>query len=267
MRVYVQILYLSLHTLYLLHIHAKSQWTFCNLSHIVICGLVLCPLCVVLTVYLSRLGCTAAVLRIDKFHEFLEIPPEVRQGLSFASHKPFGKVIKEGFMFRHPRFVRRGGGKRWIKITKEERGGSIICYKDKDNKNSIISSLKIGAATEMNTLKQVPNALVVKSGKRQWVLQAVSGRAYQLWHTKLIDILKQFGNVNVGDMEEELPPALEETKEAESDGGKSTRKSTLSLSPRASKLRDRLTPRTPKQKAEHDAHTAKLIRENQGLER
>eukprot|EP01084_Bolivina_argentea_P067513 122937_1 len=132
-------------------------------------------------IFLSRLGCTASVLRISRFHEFLAIPTSVRDGLTYASHKAFGKSIREGYMQRHPRFVRRGGGKRWIRLTKDERGGSLICYLDENNKNSVISSLKIGASTEIQNLKDkgIPNAFVLKSGKRQWVLQASSTRDYQ----------------------------------------------------------------------------------------
>merc|ERR1719233_532086 len=108
-------------------------------------------------------------------------------------------------MFRHPRFVRRGGGKRWICLTKEERGGSVICYKSANEKegkavkNSIISSLKIGASTEMQNLKDkgIPNAFVLKSGKRQWVLQAASTREYNLWSSGLVAMLKEFGPVNL----------------------------------------------------------------------
>jgi len=230
--------------------------------------------------YLSRLGCTAAVLRIKRFHEFLEIPQSVRDGLTFASHKPFGKVVREGWMFRHPRFVRRGGGKRWICLTKEERGGSVICYKDANEKEgkavktSIISSVKIGASTEMAGLKDkgIPNAFVLKSGKRQWVLQAVSGREYQLWQAKLFDILKQFGPVtmNVEEQIEEKETATEtetETADAESVSGKSAKSSS---SPRASKLKgklSKLSPRSPKQNAVNDPATAKLLRENVTLER
>merc|ERR1719474_1005933 len=188
--------------------------------------------------YLSRLGCTAAVLRIKRFHEFLEIPQSVRDGLTFASHKPFGK---------------------------EEREGSVICYKDANEKEgkavktSIISSVKIGASTEMAGLKDkgIPNAFVLKSGKRQWVLQAVSGREYQLWQAKLFDILKQFGPVtmNVEEQIEEKETATEtetETADAESVSGKSAKSSS---SPRASKLKgklSKLSPRSPKQNAVND---------------
>ena len=136
--------------------------------------------------FLSRLGCTSAVLRVILFHDFLNIPKSVRDGLTYASHKPFGKNLREGYMQKHPRFVRRGGGKKWIRLTKDDRGGSLICYKD-ENKNAIISSIKIGASTEIQNLKDkgIPNAFVVKSGKRQWVLQASSSRDYQTWQIQL----------------------------------------------------------------------------------
>ena len=136
--------------------------------------------------FLSRLGCTSAVLRVKLFHEFLNIPQSVRDGLTYASHKPFGKTLREGYMQKHPRFVRRGGGKKWIRLTKDDRGGSLICYKD-ENKNAVISSIKIGASTEIQNLKDkgIPNAFVLKSGKRQWVLQASSARDYQTWQTQL----------------------------------------------------------------------------------
>eukprot|EP01084_Bolivina_argentea_P265979 450997_1 len=149
--------------------------------------------------FLSRLGCTAAVLRIAKFHDFLNVPKSVRDGLTYASHKPYGKSLREGYMQRHPRFVRRGGGKRWIRLTKDDRGGSLICYLDENNKNSIIASLKIGASTEIQNLKDrgIPNAFVLKSGKRQWVLQASSSRDYTMWQSQLISMLKEFGPVSL----------------------------------------------------------------------
>jgi len=145
--------------------------------------------------FLSRLGCTSAVLRVKIFHEFLNIPQSVRDGLTYASHKPFGKTLREGYMQKHPRFVRRGGGKKWIRLTKDDRGGSLICYKD-ENKNAVISSIKIGASTVIQNLKDkgIPNAFVLKSGKRQWVLQASSQRDYQTWQTQLDNMLKQFGS-------------------------------------------------------------------------
>merc|ERR1719410_2628192 len=35
--------------------------------------------------FLSRLGCTAAILRIARFHDFLAVPQSVRDGLTYAS--------------------------------------------------------------------------------------------------------------------------------------------------------------------------------------
>ena len=149
--------------------------------------------------FLSRLGCTAAVLRIARFHDFLNVPQSVRDGLTYASHKPFGKSVREGYMQRHPRYVRRGGGKRYLRLTKDDRGGSLICFLDENNKNSVIASLKIGASTEIQNLKDkgIPNAFVLKSGKRQWVLQASSTREYNIWQAQLVGMLKEFGPVNL----------------------------------------------------------------------
>ena len=111
----------------------------------------------------------------------MDIPQSVRDGLTYASHKAFGKSLREGYMQRHPRFVRRGGGKRYIRLTKDDRGGSLICYLDENHKqsNSIQSSLKIAASTEIQGLKDkgIQNAFVLKSGKRQWILQV---RKYHL---------------------------------------------------------------------------------------
>jgi len=144
--------------------------------------------------FLSGLACTSAVLRVALFHDFLNIPQSVRDGLTYASHKPFGKTLREGYMQRHPRFVRRGGGRKWIRLTREERGGSLIAYKD-ENKGSPLASIKIGASTQIQNLKEkgIQNAFVIKSGKRQWVLQASNPRDYQAWSTHLENILKQFG--------------------------------------------------------------------------
>eukprot|EP01084_Bolivina_argentea_P067512 122933_1 len=145
--------------------------------------------------FLSRLGCTSAILRIPLFHNFLGIPNSVRDGLTYASHKPFGKNLREGYMQKHPRFVRRDGDKKWIRLTKDDRGASLICYKD-ENKHAIISSIKIGATTQIQNLKDkgIPNAFVIKSGKRQWVLQASSTRDYQIWQNQMDNILKEFGH-------------------------------------------------------------------------
>jgi len=152
--------------------------------------------------FLSRLGCTSAVLRIALFHDFLSIPKSVRDGLTYASHKPFGKNLREGYMQRHPRFVRRGGGKRWMRLTKDDRGGSLICYRDENKSGTPMASIKIGNSTEIRNLrgKGIPNAFVLKSGKRQWVLQAANTKDYQSWQAKLNHMLKQFGSsVSGGD--------------------------------------------------------------------
>ena len=145
--------------------------------------------------FLSRLGCTSAVLRIPLFHSFLNIPQSVRDGLAYASHKPFGKNLREGHMQKHPRFVRRGGGKKWIRLTKDEKGGSLICYRDEEKKG-IVSSIKIGQSTTIQNLKQINNAFVVKSGKRQWVLQASSPRDYKQWQSQLDNISMSPHNVH-----------------------------------------------------------------------
>jgi len=154
--------------------------------------------------FLSRLGCTSSVLRVPLFHDFLSIPKPVRDGLTYASHKPFGKNVREGYMQRHPRFVRRGGGKRWMRLTKDDRGGSLICYRDENKSGTPMASIKIGNSTEIRNLrgKGIPNAFVLKSGKRQWVLQAGSTKDYQSWAAKLNAMLKQFGSSVQGGSEE-----------------------------------------------------------------
>eukprot|EP01083_Nonionella_stella_P004125 11880_1 len=148
--------------------------------------------------FLSRLGCAAAILRLALFHKFLDIPKPVREGLLYASHKAYGKTIREGYMQKHPRFIRSGGGRRWIRFTRDERGGSLIVYPD-ENTNTIISSLKIGASTEIQNLrdKGIPNAFVLKSGKRQWILQGSSSRDYTAWQSQLVAMLKDFGPVTL----------------------------------------------------------------------
>lgn len=145
--------------------------------------------------FLSQLGCNAAILRIQRFHEFLSIPEDVKKGLAYATHKPFGTPIRAGYLQKHPRFVRKGGGKRWIRLTQDERGGSLICYKDENSQKNVVASLKIGASTEMKNLTNdgIPNAFVLKSGKRQWILQAQSNREYYGWQSAISQMVKKLG--------------------------------------------------------------------------
>ena len=89
--------------------------------------------------FLSRMGCTSAVLRVARFHEFLEIPKDVRDGLAYAQLKPFGKTIREGYMTRIPRKTRKGLGKRFLRLTREDRGGSLISYKTEEKKMVLAS--------------------------------------------------------------------------------------------------------------------------------
>eukprot|EP01084_Bolivina_argentea_P067508 122925_1 len=134
--------------------------------------------------FLSKLGCTLAILRMQLFQNFLDLPNSVRDGLTHASHKPIGEILYEGSMTKHPRFVRRDGDKKWIRLTKDDRGASLICYKDK-NANAINSSIKIGATTEIQRLKDkdIPNAFVIKYGKREWILQAESAWHCSAWQS------------------------------------------------------------------------------------
>lgn len=150
------------------------------------------------TAFLTRLGCTAAVLRVKTFQDFLAIPKNVRDGLTYASHKPFGKMLKEGLMQKHPRFVHKNVGHHWIRLTQDERGASLICY-PKDNRKVILASFKIGASTEIKNISEsVKDAFVVKSGKRQWILQAASTRVFTEWQSQILEVLKQFQSLNLG---------------------------------------------------------------------
>lgn len=65
-------------------------------------------------------------------------------------------------------------------------------------KKGIISSIKIGKSTTIQNLKQINNAFVLKSGKRQWVLQASSPRDYKQWQSQFDNIMKEFGNKVTG---------------------------------------------------------------------
>ena len=50
--------------------------------------------------YFSRL----VVLRLYyvlKWYKFLNIPQSVRDGLTYSSHKPYGKSLREGYMQKH----------------------------------------------------------------------------------------------------------------------------------------------------------------------
>jgi len=148
--------------------------------------------------FFSRMGCTSAVLRVKLFHDFLAIPPEVREGLSYAQHKGFGKTLREGYMTRLPRFTRKGLGKRFLRLTRDDRGGSLISYKTEEKK-TILASFKLGASTEIHALSKVENAFKLTSGKRQWTIQASKPADYNLWKERLNAMLKPFGNAVTGD--------------------------------------------------------------------
>lgn len=137
-------------------------------------------------IFLSRMGCTSAVLRIPIFHEFLQIPKEVREGLTYSQHKPFGKVMREGYMTRIPRYTRKGLGKRYLRLTREDRGGSLIAYRTEEKKN-VLASLKIGQSTEISFAppKKLPNGFIIKSGQRKWTIQASKPADFDLWSERL----------------------------------------------------------------------------------
>merc|ERR1719384_409796 len=131
-----------------------------------------------------------------------------------------------------------------MRLTKDDRGGSLICYLDENNKNLVIGSLKIGASTEIQNLKDrgIPNAFVLKSGKRQWVLQASSARDYTSWQSQLINMLKQFGPVNLDNNKTPSSP-----------------KQSAPSSPKQNGIQ------RGKQRGAHSANTGKLLKENQEL--
>mmetsp|Transcript_25368 Transcript_25368/g.41328 ORF Transcript_25368/g.41328 Transcript_25368/m.41328 type:complete len:482 (-) Transcript_25368:141-1586(-) len=164
--------------------------------------------------FLSRLGCLAPVLRLSIFHDLLDIPKAVRDGLTYAQTKAFGKVVREGYLQRHLRHV-QGGGRKFVRLTKDDRGGSLIIFPDENHLDIIVASLKIGASTELQNLndKGIDHAFALRSGKRQWILQAADGRNYAMWQSQLVSMLKEFGTVNLnqdlddddGNNQEQLP--------------------------------------------------------------
>ena len=144
-------------------------------------------------IFLSSLGCTAGVLRIKLFQDFLKIPMSVREGLSYAKHKPFGQTIKESYLMRHPRYVRRSAVKKFVRLTNDERGASLIAYNNNNTTNNPESALKLSKQTEMKILKEIKFAFVLKSGKRQWVLQANNSDEFKSWFNELTNILNKLG--------------------------------------------------------------------------
>mmetsp|Transcript_86794 Transcript_86794/g.106466 ORF Transcript_86794/g.106466 Transcript_86794/m.106466 type:complete len:451 (+) Transcript_86794:150-1502(+) len=144
-------------------------------------------------IFLSSLGCTAGVLRIKLFQDFLKIPMSVREGLSYAKHKPFGQTMKESYLMRHPRYVRRSAVKKFVRLTNDERGASLIAFNNNSTTNNPESALKISKQTEMKILKEIKFAFVLKSGKRQWVLQANNSDEFKSWFNELTNILNKLG--------------------------------------------------------------------------
>jgi len=57
--------------------------------------------------YLCSLGCSSRVLRAQRFHDFLEIPKTVREGLQYASDKPFGKVVASAYLQKYISFLEK----------------------------------------------------------------------------------------------------------------------------------------------------------------
>ncbi len=130
--------------------------------------------------YLSALGCTVAALKLDDFSNFLEFPKSVREALAYASEKPPGESVRESYMNKPSRYVRRSGGKRFVRLTSTKRGGALLIFV-KDSSNEPIASLKLMASTTVKCLPEVPNGFVVRSGKRQWILQALDEASFRQW--------------------------------------------------------------------------------------
>ena len=75
----------------------------------------------------------------------------------------------------------------------------MLSYPDQSKNAPVLAALKIGASTTIQSIADsIKDAFVVKSGKRQWVLQATSTREFNLWQSQVMEILKQFGSISVG---------------------------------------------------------------------
>jgi len=165
--------------------------------------------------FLSRMGCTSAVLRVSLFHEFLEIPKDVCDGLAYAQLKPFGKTLREGYMTRIPRKTRKALGKRYLRLTREDRGGSLVSYKTEEKK-MVLASFKIGQSTEIKVDRKKPNALVLTSGQRQWTIQASKPADFDTWRERLGAMLEKFGSKLDGDGSKEKNKEQDKAKRSDS---------------------------------------------------
>jgi len=146
--------------------------------------------------YLCSLGCAAPVLKLQKFHEFLNVPKLVRDGLQFVSDKPYGDKLRTGFLQKRPSFTKRGGGKRYCELTKDDRGNSLLLYTSEKSKH-IIGAFKIGPTTVIQKLPDLENTVVLLADKRQWVLQAASQRDFFVWSAQLGEAVSQIGGNNL----------------------------------------------------------------------
>eukprot|EP01084_Bolivina_argentea_P299308 515914_1 len=158
--------------------------------------------------FLSRIACIGHILRMEKFWTFLNIPRSVCDGLSYASSKPFGDTLYESKMLRHTIDAVTEDREWFFRLVKDNRGGSLVWYKD-ETKKFVISSLKIGASTNVKLeWKNNDNVFVfdIKSGKRVWQIQTTESGNWKKWRDSFNQLLRQFGS-----------SVTEEKKEEESD--------------------------------------------------
>eukprot|EP01084_Bolivina_argentea_P100458 180371_1 len=145
-------------------------------------------------VFISRISCTALLLRDKLYWHFLNIPQPVTDGLYYASSKPFGDTLKQGYLKRHSRFVKRNATNYWFKLTQDNRRGSLICYDDQNG--IIISHFKLHETITVLNLNDIgiENAFLLKCGKREWALQALSNTEYADWMNQMahIENVKQY---------------------------------------------------------------------------
>jgi len=161
--------------------------------------------------YLCALGCAGPVLKLQKFH-FLNVPKVVRDGLQYVSDKPYGEKLRTGFLQKRPSFTKRGGGKRYCELTKDDRGNSLLLYTN-DKSKYIIGAFKIGPTTVIQKLPEFENTVVLLADKRQWVLQAASQRDFLVWSAQLGEAVSQIGGNNLLSRDQKKP----EAKTAEED--------------------------------------------------
>jgi len=149
--------------------------------------------------YLCSLGCSSKILRSSKFHDILEIPKTVREGLQYASDKPFGKPVASAYLQKYISFLeKKDGRKRFVRVTQEDKGGSISLYSD-EKSQQIIGSMKLINKVVVATTP-LERSFVLKTGKRQWLFQAFDVSAFNNVLSAIINIMKQFPDAKLPEL-------------------------------------------------------------------